>query len=136
MPRATRGLTAVICIGLLLNSAPLMAAAQEAPKPAPTSPVIPTLPPHPLNLAPISKGEAAPDDGLWMDPPTFTLYLREHIALEEANLRIASRDKLLQDVTAEAQRSWFERNGFWIGVGVGFLASVFVVYEAKQTIVK
>jgi hypothetical protein len=128
MRRAMRVVGAVVAVGLFVQSTAVRAEDQKA---VPSQ----VAAPH-LNLEPIAEGAPSPVSGVVMDNETFMLYLREHVALEEANLRIQVRDKLLQQEAAAAQRSWMERNGFYVGLVLGLVASMGIIYGARQTIVK
>jgi hypothetical protein len=75
-------------------------------------------------------------DGVLLSNETFLLYLRTQVALEQCNLRVVSRDALLQETAARAERSWVERHGFWVGVGVGFITSTIVVWQVKGLLSK
>lgn len=90
-----------------LLAAAALSARAAAPENGPSSPDAPHL-----NITPT-------ENGVLLDSQTFHLYLRGQVALEECNLRLASRDKLISQAADQVQRSWWERNSFWIGTAFG-----------------
>lgn len=124
-----------VAVGLLvclLSSWPVVAADAAAPFPVVASS---PLAPHIKPVQAITEGQPSPVTGVVMPTETFMLYLNTQVALEEANKRIAWRDDTMKKLAADAERTWWEKNAVWVGVGAGFIASVFVVWQIKQLII-
>lgn len=83
-------------------------------------------------VAPVAKGQPSPVDGVAVPTQTFLIYLNQQVDLDQANAKIKWRDDAIKQLQESNQRSWWERNGIWVGAAVGFVASLAVAWEVKQ----
>lgn len=96
------------------------------------------------NIVPIEEGQAAPFAGLLLDEPTFLGVARQRLIVDELAAKLQIRDRLLADLTGQLATararecpacegsSWIDRNGFWLGAGVGLVLAGALVWGAVE----
>lgn len=124
-------------VDALTAAAAAQAAASSAAPATPGAAVIDVSAPAvagAVNVFKLDLGQQAPFNGVLLDEQTFLRYLKSQIALEEATWRIASKDKLLVAAEAQVERTWTEKYGLMIGLGLGFAGGVALLLTARSLV--